>query len=264
MTANANAISSTGREWRRRLPNDMGLDSPTRLPGTPGHKTTSRSAAWGRKCTIWLCRFLTHRAPAIPPLRARSRAATCTRSSTRCRRRSTSIVCCARSWIWSARRSIATPAGSTSSIPTTARCCFGRWLALVEGLSDLARAVSSASTLEDLLPAVARHAQRLLEASCCYVLIAEDEGGRLLPGAVWPADAAAPRSLNSNELGIELALSARAGTAEAGRRMAAALWGPDVEGRALVVPMVAADELVGALALRLPTDRRIDAEQREI
>src|SRR5439155_1717691 len=57
---------------------------------------------------------------------------------------------------------------------------------------------------------------------------------------------------------------ARAGTAEAGRRMAAALWGPDVEGRALVVPMVAADELVGALALRLPAERRIDAEQREI
>jgi GAF domain-containing protein len=139
-----------------------------------------------------------------------------------------------------------------------------RRLALVEGLSDLARAVSSASTLEGLLPAVARHAQRLLEASCCYVLIADDEGGRLLPGAVWPADAAAPRSLNSNELGIELALSARAGTAEAGRRMAAALWGPDVEGRALVVPMVAADELVGALALRLPGERRIDAEQREI
>jgi GAF domain-containing protein len=139
-----------------------------------------------------------------------------------------------------------------------------RRLALVEGLSDLARAVSSASTLESLLPAVARHAQRLLEASCCYVLIADDDGGRLLPGAVWPEDAIAPRSLNSNELGIELALSARSGTAKAGRRMAAALWGPDVEGRALVVPMVAADELVGALALRLPADRRIDAEQREI
>ncbi len=136
-----------------------------------------------------------------------------------------------------------------------------RRLALVEGLSDLARAVSAASTLDSLLPAVARRAQRLLEASCCYVLIADGEGRRLLPGAVWPEDAPAPRGLNSNELGIELA---RAGKAEAGRKLAAALWGADVEDGAVVVPMVAADELVGALVLRLPRGRRIDAEQREI
>ena len=140
-----------------------------------------------------------------------------------------------------------------------------RRLALVEGLSDLARAVSSASTLEELLPAVARHAQRLLEASCCYVLIADDEGGRLLPGAVWPVDATPPRSLNSNELGIELALSARAGTAAGGRRMAAALWGPDVEGRRAGGAdgrCRRAGRRAGATAAR-PIGR-IDAEQREI
>src|SRR4029079_18045921 len=48
-----------------------------------------------------------------------------------------------------------------------------RRLSLVEGLSDLARALSAASTLESLLPAVARRAQRLLEASCCDVLVAD-------------------------------------------------------------------------------------------
>src|SRR3954453_19237399 len=48
-----------------------------------------------------------------------------------------------------------------------------RRLSMVEGLSDLARALSAASTLESLLPAVARRAQRLLEASCCDVLVAD-------------------------------------------------------------------------------------------
>jgi len=139
-----------------------------------------------------------------------------------------------------------------------------RRLSLVEGLSDLARAVSAASTLEALLPAVARRAQRLLEAACCDVLIADAEGGRLVPGASWPEDSGRPRSIDANGLGIELALSARGGGAEAGRRLAAALWGDDAPGSAVVVPMVAAEEMVGLLAFRMPPDRRIDGEQREI
>ena len=58
-------------------------------------------------------------------------------------------------------------------------------------------------------------------------------------------------------------MSARGGGAESSRRLAVALWGDDSES-AVVVPMVAADELVGVLALRYAGDRRIDAEQREI
>jgi GAF domain-containing protein len=138
-----------------------------------------------------------------------------------------------------------------------------RRLSMVEGLSDLARALSAASTLESLLPAVARRAQRLLEASCCDVLVADADGHTLTPGAAWPEQQPAPRSLNVNELGLELALSARGGGAESSRRLAAALWGDDSDS-AVVVPMVAADELVGVLALRYAGDRRIDAEQREI
>ena len=62
---------------------------------------------------------------------------------------------------------------------------------------------------------------------------------------------------------MELALSARGGGAESSRRLAVALWGDDSDS-AVVVPMVAAEELVGVLALRYAGDRRIDAEQREI
>jgi GAF domain-containing protein len=139
-----------------------------------------------------------------------------------------------------------------------------RRLSLVEGLSDLARAVSAASTLETLLPAVARRAQRLLEAACCDVLIADADGGRLVPGAAWPAESARPQPIDANGLGIELALSARGDGTDAGRRLAAALWGADTPGSAVVVPMVAAEEMVGLLAFRMPPNRRIDAEQREI
>ena len=139
-----------------------------------------------------------------------------------------------------------------------------RRLSLVEGLSDLARALSAASTLESLMPAVARRAQRLLEATCCDVLIADAEGRTLVSGAAWPQNGDAPRALNVNELGVELALSARGGGAQSGRRLAAALWGADAGGTALAVPMVAAEELVGVLALRFPGERPIDAEQREI
>ncbi|MDX6522707.1 MAG: hypothetical protein QOI17_220 [Gaiellales bacterium] len=139
-----------------------------------------------------------------------------------------------------------------------------RRLSLVEGLSDLARALSAASTLESLMPAVARRAQRLLEATCCDVLIADAEGRTLVSGAAWPQNGDAPRALNVNELGVELALSARGGGAQSSRRLAAALWGADAGGTALAVPMVAAEELVGVLALRFPGERPIDAEQREI
>ena len=51
-----------------------------------------------------------------------------------------------------------------------------RRLALVEGMADLARAVSAASTLDQLLPAVARRAQRLLGAAACEVTSSGADG----------------------------------------------------------------------------------------
>ena len=76
-----------------------------------------------------------------------------------------------------------------------------RRLSMVEGLSDLARALSAASTLESLLPAVARRAQRLLDATCCDVLIADPEGHTLTPGAAWPQQHTAPPAAGRERTG---------------------------------------------------------------
>jgi DNA-binding PucR family transcriptional regulator/putative methionine-R-sulfoxide reductase with GAF domain len=136
-----------------------------------------------------------------------------------------------------------------------------RRLALVEGLADLARAVSAAAGEEALLPAVAKRAHRMLGADQCDVLVLEDSG-RLRLGAAWPAHENESRSLHANELGLELAKSARRG-GDAGRRLAAILWGDDAAGTPMVVPMVVADDLVGFLALLMPAHRAA-SEAREI
>jgi GAF domain-containing protein len=138
-----------------------------------------------------------------------------------------------------------------------------RQLILVEGLSDLARAVSAAPTLEKLLPAVVKRAQRLLEAKRCDVLLVEARGTGLRVGASWPQGGESARSLNAAELGVELAASARRG-GDAGHRLAGVLWGADAACQPLVVPMVAADELVGFLALQLSSGRRVEPQEREI
>ena len=139
-----------------------------------------------------------------------------------------------------------------------------RRLSLVEGLSDLARALSAASTLDALLPAVARRAQRLLAATSCDVLVAGADGRMLTPAAAWPELQRSSRPLDVQELGLELVRSSRGSGAEASRRLAVALWGDGEPDTALAVPMVAADELVGVLVLRFPGAHRVDAEQREI
>jgi sugar diacid utilization regulator len=84
------------------------------------------------------------------------------------------------------------------------------------------------------------------------------------PGAAWPEGGEPPQTVNVHDLGLELALSARGGGEKSSHRLATALLGGEVEGTALVVPMVAAEELVGVLALRFAGDHRVDAEQREL
>src|SRR5690348_15784652 len=133
-----------------------------------------------------------------------------------------------------------------------------RRLALAEGLADLARAVSAAATLDELLPAVAKRAHKLLSADACQLLVIDPAGGRDMRSSAWPPDATPPRPLSAQELGVELAK--RTG---GGRRLVDALWGPGAEGTAVVLSLVAADELVGFLALRVPAGQRMDAEERE-
>ena len=62
-----------------------------------------------------------------------------------------------------------------------------RRLAVVEGLSDLSRAVAGATTMEALLAAVTRRAQRLLGADLLPGLRrGSHPGTRLMVGASWP------------------------------------------------------------------------------
>ena len=135
-----------------------------------------------------------------------------------------------------------------------------RRLTLVEGMADLARAVSAASTLDQLLPAVARRAQRLLGAAGCEVYVASADGTLEL-GAASPAAGPRDRTPTAAELGVVLARG-RANDGDS-RRLAELLW-DDPTASALVAPMVAADELLGFLTLRFPGDRPADPEAREV
>lgn len=136
-------------------------------------------------------------------------------------------------------------------------------LTLVEGLAELARTIAAASTLEQLLPAVARRAHRLLRAESCQILLADGAAAALTVGAGWPQEAPPVRPVSATDLGVELAR--RSGGERGAVRMAAMLWGPEAApAAALVLPLVAADELVGFMALRFDEQRRVAAEEREI
>jgi GAF domain-containing protein len=135
-------------------------------------------------------------------------------------------------------------------------------LTLVEGLAELARTIAAAPTLDQLLPAVVRRAHRLLRAEACQILLADGATAALSLGASWPQDAPAPRHVTANELGVELAR--RSGGDRGAVRLAGMLWGSEQPASALVLPLVAADELVGFMALRLEEQRRIVPGEREI
>ena len=133
-----------------------------------------------------------------------------------------------------------------------------RRLALVEGLADLARTVAAAATMEELLPAVAKRAHKLLSVDACQLHVV-DPNAPVMRTVSWPAEAGPPRGFTAQELGVEMAKR----TDTAGRP-ASMLWGADSTGSAVIVSLVAADELVGFMALRVPAGRHMDAEEREI
>jgi GAF domain-containing protein len=61
-----------------------------------------------------------------------------------------------------------------------------RRLALVEDMAALARTIAAASTLEELLPEVARRAHALLEAEACQVFLVDADGASLRLAGRWP------------------------------------------------------------------------------
>jgi len=96
----------------------------------------------------------------------------------------------------------------------------------LEQLTALAETIAEAQTLDELLPAVATKAQRLLRAAACHVHLLEAGSEELEWRASSPVGEAR-RAIGLAELGPELARGGRAAR--------------------LSVPLVAGDELVGLL-----------------
>ena len=115
----------------------------------------------------------------------------------------------------------------------------------LEGLSALATAVSTATTLDDLLPVAAQRALTLLEAEHAHVYLL-DRGDRLQRHASAPEVGDAPSAVSVSEL----AETRRNGASSVQAALASALWGASPDPSSLLVPMLADGEVLGALVVR--------------
>lgn len=95
----------------------------------------------------------------------------------------------------------------------------------LEALTELAEAIARTETLEELLPAVAEGARRLLEAQACHVYLIEPGADELSLRISRPEGASAPAGIRLAEVGPELSTRSRRGRVSA--------------------PLVADDELIG-------------------
>ncbi|MEX0816227.1 MAG: helix-turn-helix domain-containing protein, partial [Gaiellales bacterium] len=97
----------------------------------------------------------------------------------------------------------------------------------LEHLTELGETLARAHTLDDLLPAVAERALKLLRASACHLYLLDPGTEELRLRASAPPGADARKKIALSELGPELARSGRSAT--------------------VGVPLVADDELLGLL-----------------
>jgi GAF domain-containing protein len=97
----------------------------------------------------------------------------------------------------------------------------------LEALTELAEAIARTEALEELLPAVAGGARRLLEAAACHVYLIERGGDDLRLRYSHPVGSSARPAIPLAELGPELSTRARRGRVS--------------------VPLVADDELLGLI-----------------
>ena len=97
----------------------------------------------------------------------------------------------------------------------------------LEALTELAEAIARTEALEELLPAVAGGARRLLEAEACHVYLIERGGDDLRLRHSHPVGSSARATIPLAELGPELSTRARRGRVS--------------------VPLVADDELLGLI-----------------
>jgi GAF domain-containing protein len=134
---------------------------------------------------------------------------------------------------------------------------FEETSARVELLSDLSRLsqrIASASGTADVLAAVTEGTRDLLDAEACDLFLIDD--ARLVLRAASPG-APESRSLDAAGLG-PVTRPTRPCSPEWSRTLADACWG-DAEGIPLFVPIVAGDETLGLLGVRL-SEPMADAE----
>ena len=131
----------------------------------------------------------------------------------------------------------------------------------LEGLSVLSAAVSTAATLDALLPTAAEQALPLLRASSAHLYLL-DRGDRLQRHASAPEVGDAPSAVTVSELTEARRDNANRSAVQA--TLAAALWGGTPEPGALLVPMLADGELLGALVAQASPDRVFSEDDREL
>lgn len=130
----------------------------------------------------------------------------------------------------------------------------------LEGLSALSNVVSTATALDDLLPVAVARTLPLLQAESAHIYLL-DRGDRLQRHASAPEVGDAPSAVTVSEL----AESRRTGSTSAVQAtLGAALWGASAEPGALLVPMLADGEVLGALVVHTAAGRRFSPDDREL
>ncbi len=130
----------------------------------------------------------------------------------------------------------------------------------LEGLSVLSAAVSSATTLDDLLPTAVEQTLPLLRAASAHVYLL-DRGDRLQRHASAPEVGDAPSAVTVSEL----AESRKAGNVSAVQTtLGAALWGGSPEPGSLLIPMLADGEVLGAIVAHAGDHRVFSGDDRDL
>jgi GAF domain-containing protein len=130
----------------------------------------------------------------------------------------------------------------------------------LEGLSTLSAAVSSATTLDELLPTAAGQALPLLGASEAHIYLL-DRGDRLQRHASAPDPGEAPPQVTVSEL----AEARRSGDGRSVQDiLGAALLGGRPAPDSLLVPMLADREVLGALIAQTADGRAFTPDEREL
>ena len=130
----------------------------------------------------------------------------------------------------------------------------------LEGLSALSNVVSTATALDDLLPVAVSRTLPLLQAESAHIYLL-DRGDRLQRHASAPEVGDAPSAVTVSEL----AESRRTGsTSTVQATLGAALWGASAEPGALLVPMLADGEVLGALVVHTAAGRSFSPDDREL